>query len=228
MPLEDLEVTVGPKWEPAPPWHERPPRPPQPKLVTRWTDEKQARRALEDTLRPYGLVLVPEVRLLERGHPFQFIDYVALCPDVWPVKAVGIEVKRGFDKLKDGLDAVNQAKRYRKAVVSDARVSCVLGEPLEHIFIWPGLNWADDCSHKAGARAIRLDAGRANVGSIDAEYVWRYQNGDWRDARWMLRVRFTEGQEAFWTSQGFEMLDGYFGAASKKVGDPRRGLRSVE
>lgn len=226
MATDDIGIELDPAWNPPPEW-DRPPRPPQPKLTLKWPTERQARTALEDILEPYGFVLVPEVRLLERGHPFQFIDYVAICPENWPCKAFGIEVKRGFDKLKDGLDAVQQAQRYRKAMVSDDRVACVLGEPLEHIFIWPGLNWSDDCSHQSGARAIRLLAGRTNVGSIDAEYVWRY-GPDNRTAHWVLRVRFSEGQQAFWTSVGFEMLNGYFGAATQHKDGQSRGLRSVE
>lgn len=185
-----------------------------------------ARKALEDTLAPYGFNLIPEVKLKETGQPFQFIDYVAICPEDWPVKAFGIEVKRGFDKLMHGLDAVDQARRYRRALVADNRV-LPYAKRLEYVFIWPGLDWRDDCVHKAGARAVRLHAGRANVGSIDVEYVWRYHE-DRTTAKWIKRVRMNCGQEAFWTSLGFEMLDGYFGAASKHVGNPDRGLRAVD
>lgn len=223
------DIHFEPAWNPPPAWADRPPRPPRPQLTTRWPNEKLARKALEDVLEPYGLVLIPEVKLRDPGKIFLFIDYVILCPPPWPHKAIGIEVKRGFDKLQDGLDVVRQVELYRKSIVVDNRVTCVLGEPLEHIFIWPGLNWADDCSHQAGARAIRLQAGRRNIGSIDVEYVWRYRDReDWQSAEWVRRVRFTEGQEAYWTSSGFEMLEGYFGAASKRVGDCNRGMRSAE
>lgn len=225
MAFENMDVTVGPGWQP---WPERPKPPPKPQLVQRWPKEPMARAALEHTLAPYGFVLVSEVRLLERGHPFQWIDYVAICPEGWPVKAFGIEVKVGFDKLIDGLDAVTQALRYRKAVVSDDRIPCVLGERLEHIFIWPSLNWADDCSHHSGARAIRILAGRSNVGSVDAGYTLRYPNTPDGVPEWKPRIKLMLGQGAFWTSRGFEMLEGYFGAASKHVGNVDRGLRSVE
>lgn len=224
MALDDMVVKVGPQWEP---WPERAPRPPQPQLAQTWPREPQARWALEDLLAPYGFVLVPEVRLREPRQPYQYIDYVMICPESWPVKVVGIEVKRGFPKLMHGLDAIDQARRYRKTIIVDDRVSVALGDRLEHVFIWPRLDWGDDCVHQAGARAARVHAGRANVGSIDAEYVWRYGH-DNRDAAWQLRVRFMLGQETFWTSRGFEMLDGHLGAGAKRIGDPSRGMRSVE
>jgi hypothetical protein len=222
MATDDIEFE--PAWNyPEDRWR---PKRPMPQIERSWPNERLARLACEDALSGY-FELVPEVRLLERGQPFQYIDYVAICPEDWPVRVFGIEVKRGFPKLKDGCDVVDQMRRYRRAVISDDRVAVALGDRLPYVFCWPGLDLGDDCSHKQAGRALRIYAGRSNVGSIDREYRWLYGPTPDLDA-WRLRVRLTCGQEAFWTSQGFEMVAGYFGVASKHADRLERGMRTVE
>lgn len=196
---------------------------PLPSLTQEWSTEKEARVALEALLEPYGFILVPEVRVREPGKPFQRIDYVAICPAGWPIRLFGIEVKRGFPKLMHLLDVVEQAMRYRYCVIVDPRLSFAIGDRLQYVFTWPSLNAQDDCEHKAGARAIRIMAGRANIGSIDAGYGRDYGAG-YSSYSSTLNLSFRLGQEYVWTDRYFN--GGRFGVGMKFAEKPLRGLRA--
>lgn len=222
MSLEDMVIKVGPDWR-AP----LPRQPEQPRFPQQWATEKEARDALEQVLSPYGFILVPEVRLREPGKPHQRIDYVALCPEHWPIQIFGIEVKRGFPKLMHLLDVVEQAKRYRYAVLDDPRLPFVAGERLPYVFVWPSLNALDDCEHRSGSRAIRIMAGRSNIGSIDISFD---SVQDWRGyvLEWEQCLTFRLGQEYVWTDRYYGGDGGRFGLGSKFAGTPLRGLRNPE
>lgn len=217
MFLDDMRVTVGPGWQ-------EPKSPPSPTILAQeWATEKEARIALEDLLKPYGFILVPEVRVREPGKPFQRIDYVAICPPGWPIRLFGIEVKRGFPKLMHVLDVVEQAMRYRYAVIVDSRLAFATGDRLQYVFVWPRLNALDDCDHQSGSRAIRIMAGRANIGSIDAEYRRDY-TADWRTPSEKLCLSLRLGQEYVWTER-YGRTEA-FGSAMKFAANPLRGLRA--
>lgn len=219
MTLDDMMITVGPNWEK--PW--RPSAAPPAPIAQVWSTEKEARAALEALFTPYGFILVPEVRVREPGKPYQRIDYVAICPAGWPIRLFGIEVKRGFPKLMHLLDVVEQAMRYRYCVIVDPRLSFAIGDRLQYVFIWPSLNALDDCEHKAGARAIRIMAGRANIGSIDAGDERDYGAGFGRyETRHHLSFRL--GQEYVWTDRYYAA--GRFGVGMKFAESPLRGLRA--
>lgn len=243
MAIDDIQFE--PAWNYPEAYAPRNLRPPRPSLPLRYPDEPSARHAFDTLIAPrLNLTLVTEVRLLDRGWPFQWIDYVALCPEGSPWPAFGIEAKSGFPEVKEACDAVEQARRYRKAVVSDDRVCSLLNEHLPYIFIWPSLRWHAESTweerktwgtdqHRSRGRAegeeraIRLLAGRTNIGSIDAEYQW-VTRADGSDGQWRLRVSLMLGQQGVWSSDGFDWLDGYFGPGAMHGKTPKRGLRSVE
>lgn len=240
MALDDLEITVGPGYAS---WGQRPTRPDPPRIPRRYENEPEARAALENYLAPF-FDLYDEVRLLESGKPFQYIDYVAVFTDAdaqSSLRFFGIEAKSGFDEVKDGCAAIKQCMRYRKAKISDQRLVRFLGERIPYIAIWPQIDfqqdtsWCDDRpnseiiraeylgARRGEARALSLLAQHWNIGQIEIRPWW-----SWREATWQPSVTLMNGQQQVWTSRYIQQIvDGFRGGLTLAA-DANRGLRFLD
>lgn len=237
MALEDMDITVGPGYTP---WATRPPAPTMPR---RYRIEKDAEAAMVTLLSPY-FTLYDQVRLTETGHPPQYIDYVAVFKDAdaqSTLRLIGIEVKRGFDDVKSACAVIRQAIRYKKARVSDPRLSRFLGDQLPYIVLWPefdwciGTDWCDGrqnadiiraeyvASCRAEARALYLMAQHWNIGHLEFRPWWSRARDEWRSG-----IVLMNGQQQVWTSRYIDQItDGFRGGASLAA-DPKRGQRLLD
>lgn len=237
-----MVIKVGPAWEPNPlytPYEQRPPAPVPP---LRYPTEKAAEADLERLLSPF-FKLYPQVGLTESGYPPQRIDYLAVLPDGLPLKFFGIEVKRGFSDVKDACDVIQQAMRYRKAVVTDRRgeLQRFVGERPPFVFLWPEFRWAVDtnwadrhanpdleraiylarCSGEA--RALKLFAARSNIGHIVSSPWWSPVLNAWTTGAVLMN-----GQQQVWTSRWINRIEDGLRAGAQHGKDPQRGLRYIE
>lgn len=217
-------------------------RPPAPSWPLRYAKETAAEADLEHLLSPY-FELYRQVKLSESGFPPQYIDYLAVLPEGLTFKFFGIEVKRGFDDVKGACDAIQQAMRYRKAVVTDRRdaLQRFIGDRPPFVFLWPEFRWAvkgdwfdrhpnpdlvraQFLARCAGeARALQLFAARYNIGHVIPNPWWSND----RNA-WVPGVNLMNGQQIVWTSRWFSGIENGLRAGAERGLDPKRGLRYVE
>lgn len=239
MALPNFEpATNGPSW-----YVPYPSRPNAPVLPRRYRTEKAACAALEAILEPY-FDLYSEVRVTETGYAPQYIDYVAVFKDAdaqSSLRLIGIEAKNGFDEVKEACAAIRQAMRYRKARISDARLSQFLGDRIPYIVVWPSINLVQDTSwcdarenpdivraeyvsaRRAEARALYLAFQHWNIGWIDVRPWWSNTDQDWQ-----FSVTLMNGQQQVWTSRYIQQITDGFRAGLSLAADPKRGLRYVE
>lgn len=240
--FDDMEITVGPRWEPTPgytPWDRRPPAPQSP---LRYPNEKAAEAALEALLSPF-FTLYRQVKLSETGYSPQYIDYLAVMPEGLSFKFFGIEVKRGFDDVKGACDAIQQAMRYRKARVTDRRdaLQRFCGDHPPFVFLWPEFRWAVDttwaeryanpdlvrarylASCAGEARALKLFAARYNVGHVVSDPWWSRSKNDWAPGAVLMN-----GQQQVWTSRWINEIEDGVRAGAQHGSSPDRGLRYIE
>lgn len=217
-------------------------RPEAPVLPRRYPDEPAAEAALERFLSPY-CHLYRQVRLTQKGYPHQKIDYVAVFKDAdaqSSLRLVGIEVKRGFDRLAEACAVAQQAMRYRQSRVTDPRLALMpfLDTQLPYVLIWPPLDWCDDtswCNGRPDAEVIRAryvgeKRGEArgiyqllqhwNVGHIEVRPWWSYQDQEWRPGIVMMN-----GQQQVWTSRYIDQISDGFRGGAKLASNPKRGMR---
>jgi hypothetical protein len=231
--LDDIEITVGP---PSSYWD----REPAPTTPRRYAVEKDAERALVKLLDPY-FTLYDQVRLTETGYAPQYIDYVAVFKDAdaqSTLKLIGIEVKSGFDDVKSACAVIKQAMRYKKARISDPRLTRFLNDLLPYVAIWPEFNWCigtEWCADRPNAkvveaayvarcqgeaRALYLLAQHWNIGHIAFRPWWSRNQSAWRPG-----IVLMNGQQQVWTSRYIDQItDGFRGGASL-ASDPKRGRR---
>jgi hypothetical protein len=209
----------------------------------RYDTEIDARAELETYLAPY-FDLYSEVRLLETGQPFQFIDYVAVFKDAdaqSSLRLIGIEAKSGFDEVKDGCAVIKQCMRYRKAKISDSRLTQFLGDRIPYIAVWPRIDFQKDTSwcdsrpngeivradylgaRRGEQRALELLAQHWNIGFIQIRPWWSQVHEEWHPS-----VTLMNGQQQVWTSRYIQQIAEGFRGGLKLATDPNRGLRFLD
>lgn len=207
-------------------------------MPRRFPKERDAEIALERLFSNYPEVrLVPQVRITETGHPPQYIDYVAVFPEPLSLRIVGIECKRAFDSIKDVCAAIRQGMRYRKARISDDRLSPFLGDRLPFVFLWPefdlfsGEDWTPPVPNagqfkaeyrgycRGAEQALKLFAHHFNVGTVETEPWWSRDEQEWKPG-----ICLMNGQQTVWTSRYIDSIEDGLRAGAK-LGDPKRGMR---
>lgn len=212
-------------------------------MPRRYATEPEAERALEGLLAPY-CDLYDQVRLTETGYAPQYIDYVAIFKDAdaqSSLRLFGIEVKSGFDDVKSACAVIRQAMRYRKARVSDPRLSRFLGDRLPCVMIWPSFDWCLStawCDDRPNGKVIRAEYLARCQGEARALYLlmqhWNIGHIEYRpwwssfQQAWLPGVVLMNGQQQVWTSRYIDQIaDGFRGGAAL-ANDPKRGLRFLD
>jgi hypothetical protein len=220
-------------------------RPAEPRLPRRYDIESDAERALEQLLSPY-FTLHRQVRLAEPDHPNQKIDYVAVFKDAdaqSSLRLIGIEVKRGFDRVAEACAVIKQVLRYRKAKLSDPRgaLAPFLFTQLPYIAIFPRFDWCQGtewCNGRPNADVLRAEyvarcAGESralylllqhfNVGYIELCPWW-----SWSEQEWQTGLRLMVGQQQVWTSRYIDQISDGFRGGLPNIQNSRRGMRFLD
>jgi hypothetical protein len=211
-------------------------------MPRRYATETDAERALESILSPY-LHLYRQVRMAEPDHPNQRIDYVGVFKDAdaqSSLRLIGIEVKRGFDRVADACAVIKQTLRYKKAVLSDPRkeLEPFLFRELPYVLIWPSFDWCHDTTWCNGrpdekilraeyvarchgeARALYLLLQHFNIGHIEYSPWWSSLRQEWRPG-----IVLMNGQQQVWTSRYIDQIADGFRSGAALASDSKRGLR---